>query len=228
MLNSQKLLEFFKRRGEPVSFKKRSILVAQDAPLDSVYLITKGYVKVYDIDSTGAQRIISIFAPSHVLPISWLTLPPDTEALYFYAAMSQVECYQVPVAELEDLLNDPAMCRFIMDILVRAYINHASRIQNLESSHAAERIKFILYYLVQRLGTTVRDDVASLPVVITQQEIADLTGVARETVTIELRHLAQQGIYRREKGMMYINLDKLDVQSMPKIYGLQYFKDGTK
>jgi CRP-like cAMP-binding protein len=113
-------------------------------------------------------------------------------------------------------------CFKLLDILTKSYINSTARIRTLQRSNVIEKIDFILYYIAQLYGNNVLDGgIIEINAPITHQEIADLAGLTRESISRQMSKPKYQKILQTRRGKTYIDLSSLDVQSMPKVYTLK-------
>ena len=121
----QALTDFFNAKNRFREYPKGSIIILQGASLDEVYRIVSGVVKVYDIDSKGAQRTVAIYSAGHIMPASWLLKDaPKTGALFFYEAISNVRCQSVLRDEIRTFLDShPGINSDLLDIVTKAYLN---------------------------------------------------------------------------------------------------------
>lgn len=62
-------------------------------------------------------------------------------------------------------------------------------IHALEQTHAREKIAFLLVYIARQLGVSLWQRSDDVKIVVTQQEIANMLGIARETANLELKKL---------------------------------------
>lgn len=224
MDRSQSLQRLFERANRLRRYPKGSIIIMQGGSLDEAYRIIAGLVKVYDIDSSGSQRTVALYAKGHIMPASWLlSEKPPGGALFFYEAFTEVQCYTLPRDELRAFIdNHPKIARFFADAATKAYLNATARIQNLQRSNVGERVDFILYYLAKILGQpSEQQGTYMLEIAVTHQIIADLAGLARESVSNQLKKAKYNKIfYKRDSGTL-INISGLDTEAMPKLLPLK-------
>jgi CRP-like cAMP-binding protein len=119
------------------------------------------------------------------------------------------------------LEGKPNICCRLIDILVRSYINAGARITNLQKSNVAERIEFVLYYLAILLGNKTEEGFVEINAILTHQEISDLAGVSRETVSRQLTKKKYNDVFWKKNSKSYVNLNRLESHKMPKVYPLE-------
>lgn len=216
---AEPLLEgYFRNRNFTRSYSRGEVIYAQGEPFWSVYMITTGMVKIYDIDDHGSERTISIFSKGHIFPIFWLLAEPPTRHLYFYEAFTDTTGF---IAEGKDvrrfIAGRPDILLTLTDRMTRSYLNFLGRTQNLEKSHLHERLHFVLYWLATGLGT-LDGHVSHIDAPITQADIASLAGVTRESMSLEINKARDEKIYWRVGNTTRIDMDKLNTDELPKVF----------
>jgi CRP-like cAMP-binding protein len=216
------LRQLFESTNRKRVYPKGSVIVMQGGDTSEVFMITSGLVRVYDIDSTGTNRTVAIIAENSIFPFMWLLAnESESGAAYFYQAVTSVTCLSATRVEARKLLNDPAVSCRMIDLLTKAYVNAGARIQNIQHSQVSERVDFIIYYLAMILGEEKSEGIYKINAPITHQEIADLAGLNRETISRQMTKKKYKDVMQRKQGSTYINLSPLDIDSMPKIFRLK-------
>jgi CRP/FNR family transcriptional regulator len=216
MSNNSSLADFFTANGKLKRYSKGQIIYSPGDTRENVMLITKGLVKIYDIDSYSNERTVSIFGPNHLLPLVWL-LKQEKDVLFFYESMTDTETYSVDYHKVMDFIRkQPALLISLLDTLTKAYINQDARIFNLQRANIREKLEFALYYLSQRLGT-IANNIATIPILITRSEIANLAGSSRESISRELNNITAAGLMWKKDGKTYVDLSKMKY-NFHKIY----------
>jgi CRP/FNR family cyclic AMP-dependent transcriptional regulator len=224
MGHKNQLGQLFKSANRRRFYPKGSIIILQGSAVDEVYLITKGLVSVYSIDNSGNQHTVSLLSEDNIMPASWLLTDIGKEgAIFFYQAVIDTFCYSLHHDEILNYMRENAeTCFQLLDVLTKSYINSTARIRTLQRSNVTEKIDFILYYIAQLYGNDVfNGGVVEINAPITHQEIADLAGLTRESISRQMSKPKYQQILQTRNGKTYIDLSSLDVQSMPKVYALK-------
>jgi CRP-like cAMP-binding protein len=191
--------------------RNQTILLKGDTP-ETVFAVKSGFVKGYDIDAIGNEQLVWLGAKGDVFPMVWALALQD-EAEYFFSAFSEVEVYAVERQALQDFLRKSHSALFEVTKRLASRLSDALRHLNAaEKAKAEEKIAHTLYFLSMRFGhrggsnKTVRE--IKLP--ITHQDIASLLGLTRETVTVELKKLKDQGVVNYSKSRFVVNQAKLE------------------
>ena len=216
-VSGKAIYDFFISQGYIHAYPRGHVICFQGDKFNQVFMVMSGIVKFYDIDGAGSERTISFFANPDVFPVIWLLSEPPPGQLYYYEAVADTTCLIAPASEARAFIAaNPGALLMILDSLTQAYINLIGRVQNLERSHLGEKLAFVLYWLAQRIGT-IDGQVARIDAIITQEDIARLAGVTRESMSLAINKMGSDVLWR-EKHSTYINLSKLSLNSMPAIY----------
>ena len=216
-VNGHFMRELFREQGYGQTYHKGHVICFQGDRFTQVFMVVSGIVKLYDIDETGSERTISFIAHPDVFPVIWLMREPPPVHLYYYEAVTDADCLMAPVEAARDFVSRrPAVLASLMDSLTQTYINSLGRVQNLEKSRLHERLEFVLYWLARRVGS-VHGHIARIDAIVTQEDIARLAGVTRESMSLAINKLAS-GIIWREDHSTYIDLSKLPLNSMPTVF----------
>jgi CRP-like cAMP-binding protein len=212
----QELEEFIKSKKTIREYQKGDVICSQGEESTLVYLLVSGYVKIYDIDEEGNERSISVFKQGSIFPITWLLSDMPKQYLYYYEALARTTCYVAEASAIYEFVRKrPTILISLVDHLVRSYINLAGRIQNLEKSRVGERLEFLLFHLAVTLGYP-DGEITRIDASITQEDIARLAGVTRESLSLEINQRDDRP-YWRNSNSTYIDLGNIDSSYMPTV-----------
>jgi CRP/FNR family transcriptional regulator len=192
--------------------RNQTILLKGDAP-ETIFAIKSGFVKGYDIDAIGNEQLIWLGARGDVFPMGW-ALGIHDEVDYFYSAFSDVELYAVDRQALQEFLRTSHSALFeITKRLTKRLTDALRHLNAAEKAKAEEKILHTLYFLSLRFGHLENGDETTREITlpITHQDIANLLGLTRETVTVELKKLKDQGIIDYDKSRFIVHQDKLEL-----------------
>jgi CRP-like cAMP-binding protein len=218
-VETNQLRKTFESVNSKKVFPKGEIIIMQGNKVEDVYLIDEGIVRVADFDRNGEQRVVALLARDHVFPFSWLLNDrSDDGSLYYYQALTDVTCYTVGFEKVRNLVSGNAALSWrLIDVLTKSYFNALSRLQNLQKTNAEEKVDFIIYYLAVLMGKSSGNKIV-IDGGFTHQEIADLAGLTRESVSRQLKKSKYDKIISRSDGQVTINVNKLDTDSMPVLF----------
>ncbi len=194
-------------------YPKNQLVQYQGDPLSEIFHIEKGYVKTYTILDSGDTRTIFILGPGDIFPIAFsTTLDWENYKLkYFYQCMTDIEVSTMSSAEFKKIIEkDPVKKNIYMTYMTASNNAIMNQLEAMKQKKAITRIIYMLPYLIRKMGRQVKPGAYQLKVKLTHQELADLSGVTRETTTTLVKKLEKKGAIDQKKGNMIINKKSLD------------------
>lgn len=187
------------------------IVIYQGDRPSHMFFINKGGFKYYDIDQSGNEKIISVLGPTSFVPLFY-TFGTQKEIQAFYSTLEETELLLIPLDEFrERLYTDRTFSHHVMRWFIGEAEFLAFRIRSLERNDAKGKIAETLHYLALRHGIPVKGPWYRIAFPVSQQTLADLTGLTRETVSITLKDIDKHGIIRYPKqSHLEINKQKLE------------------
>lgn len=201
-------------------FRQGNILVYQGEVPKSAYIVKSGIVKLYNITAQGDERIAAFKLPGDMFPTTW-SFDRASSAFYYYEAQTDGEVYVMQRDVFQKFISEnPDAMSAVANHYLSSYAGSLMRITALEQPKASDKVLYTLYYLVQCYGEEASNGVVKIQIQLTQQMIADLIGLTRETTAAELVKLKKRGVLKYKGREYTINRDKL-IQSI----GEDNFKD---
>lgn len=205
----QKLDEFIQRY--PLrKFDKDQILLVQDERPRDIFFVKSGFIKGYDINIDGIEQHIWLGAKGDIIPYEWLfSAVPSTQL--FYSAFTYLEVYVVNRQDLLEFFeqNPDVLLHIAKDIALKLS-ELTEKLTATEKPKASEKIVYMISLLARRFG---EDDGSGektqITVPLTQQDIANLLGLTRETVATELKKLKDKGYVYYDKWQFVVHTDKI-------------------
>lgn len=186
-----------------------SILVYQGEVPKNLYMVKSGMVKLYNITDQGDERIAAFKQPGDLFPTAW-SFEKATSAFYYYEAQTDGELYVVPRETFYEFINsNQNALRCVASHYLSEYAGSLMRITALEQPKASDKVLYTLYYLIQVYGKETEAGNFRISLQLTQQMIADLIGLTRETTAAELVKLKKRGILQYKGREYTINREKM-------------------
>lgn len=185
-------------------FRKGQILIYEGDPIENIYFLVGGYVKVSNISETGAPRTILIYKPGDAFPLTSF-LSGSGVARYFYECMTDVEVKSRPQAQIQKLIKgDLEMGEQLINYTYMMSQQFEERIETLSAHSARAKVASLLKYLA---STTGREEAGkiTLGAPLTSREIAEMCGLTRETASLHLIRLKKEGVI---SGRRHLVIDK--------------------
>jgi len=197
--------------GLPVrKFRKGQILIYEGDPVENIFLMTSGYVKVSNILPNGSQRTIIIYKSGDAFPLTSF-LSGEGVARYFYECMTDTEVKVKPQAEFQEMIKgDLEIGEQLITYTYRISQQFIERIETLSAQSSRSKIISLLNYLAKRVGESDKEMI-TLKVPLTSQEVADMCGLTRETASLQIIKLKKEGVV---SGRRHLSLDKAKLKKL--------------
>lgn len=190
-------------------WKKGSHIFFQDEPLENVYFIFAGKIKIYKNDFNGKEQIVNILKRGEMFPhIGFFRrggYPANAEAL------SDSTLVVVPIAQFEQVLIDyPDLSIKVFKVLGEKIVDLQERLEEQVLNNTHEQIKRLLVRLGKKHGQFLKDGSIMLKGEFTNKDLANMIGTTRETVSRTLTRLKKEGkIETDDKGNLIFHPEEL-------------------
>jgi len=212
-MDQAKIQEFedFYKQFSVRNYKKGETLIRADDDPQGIFCLKKGYVRQYNISKTGYELTLHILKPTSYFPMVWAI--NGTPNVYFFEALTPVEVWRAPRDEVVNFIKDkPTVIFELMSELVEDYAESLTRIEHLVFSDAYRRVISVLLYIAKHFGEVNKQGII-VHHRFTQQDIATLVGVARETASNELTKLEKKGLIRQiNHSIVLDSVSKLELE----------------
>lgn len=205
--------ELFVGISRAKKYPKNQIIFYQGDPLSNICLIGKGYIKAYTILDSGDTRTLFLLGPGDIFPIAFsTTLDWDNYHIrYFYQSITDVELEMVENEVFKSKVdNDPSFMNTYLTYMAATNEAIIHQLEMMKTKGAINKVAFLLPYLVKKLGQEVETNIYQLDIKLSHQEIADLTGLTRETTTQQVKKLEKEGVIIQKRGTWIIKTNLED------------------
>lgn len=210
----KKLAEFFSKF--PLKkYKKGQILFEPNDDFGGVYFVKSGYLRVYDINKEGKESGIQLFKPLYFL--SLISAKTGIKNRHYIETMTPVEAWMVPKAEFEKhMAKDPELYKDVCNALMEKFLDMTSYISMLVSGDANRKVSGLIYSMAEEFGVSKGKEV-TIKFKITHKQIATLTGLTRETVTLQMLKLEKEGLIDNDRRQITV----MDMKVLKKALGYE-------
>lgn len=175
-----------------------------------VMFIKSGAVKFYDTDRDGNEKILHIGSAGSIFPLFFPFEDKDAVDA-FYSTITKTEVIMVPLDDFRNQLKSSADYAFQV---LRWYVEEVDhivlRLKSMEKSSAKQRLLQAFYYLCSEHAIRkVNSNWLKVNFPLTQQILADLTGLTRETVNVTLKDHDIKRVVKIKKQVYEINESKV-------------------
>lgn len=194
-------------------FPKNQIICYQGDSLTAIHMVKEGFIKAYTILDSGDTRTMFILGPGDIFPIAFsLTLDWETYQLrYFYQSLTDVTLSLLDHHSFKNVVeNDPKGAQIYMSYMSASNEGIMHQLEVMKNKTAKDKISLLLPYLISKLGERTAPNTYRLKLKLSHQEIADLSGITRETTTSLLKELEREKVIDQRKDTWIVHLKPED------------------
>ncbi|MEK6551635.1 MAG: Crp/Fnr family transcriptional regulator [Pseudomonadota bacterium] len=180
-------------QGSVVRFRKGIPIFRAGSSGDHVYILTEGRVKVYALSPLGRAVILWFCLPGEMFGLA--EMARGGERVVYAEACTDVEALVIPRERFRGFLEgDISVAMLVVDMLSCRLRGLTDTVLNLIADDVTTRVVKLLLRLDQRYGVPLDDGSRRLDIPLTHQEMADMTGTTRQSVSSVINELKQQGL----------------------------------
>jgi len=180
-------------------FPKNKTIVEEGLPGDYMYVIREGRVKVTKLSGDGREKILELMGPGDFF--GEMSLLDNAERSASVKTLCETRILALSRNDfLSELRRNPDLAMAVIQELTRRVRQMDEQASSLSFQRVRERTKGLLLRLAREDST--RDGWRITPS-LTHQQIADMIGTSRETVTRVLKVLKEQG-WLAQEGKHYL------------------------
>lgn len=195
------------------TYKKGDVIIFQAEAPRYAYVIESGIVKAYNLTLNGDEKPVAFYLSGDFLPPAWIFSKVSSATFFYEAFTKTVKLYCVDRSQFIDYLKaDKDLMFKALSRLASEELSQSMHINALQQSRASDKLLYILHFLAINTGSVASGNKLELSINITHQDLANLTGITRETAAVELNKLKKQGLLSYGPGQPYcLFLDKLNI-----------------
>lgn len=192
------------------TLKKNTIIFNEGEPLDKLYYIKEGYIKLYRLSDQGRESTIYLYGPGHFLGVRALT-SQDECARHNAETITEAKIITMTRKEYLELIAQSP--EYLIDLL-QVFINRLNytekKLEGFILTDTLARVSFFIADCVNRFAKDKKTPI-KLPFPLTHQRIAEFVGSFRETITLAVNKLQKEGVLKIDHGKVTIlDLNKLN------------------
>ena len=191
------------------TYERGQLIFAEGDPSDAFMVIVSGRVKVFKATPAGKEIILEIFGEGD--PLGAVAV---YEGAPFFASALAVETAEVLRIEqpvfFRMLEQEPALVRGLLSGLTIRLAELTRRLAELSGARVEARFARLFLKLCDQIGRAERGGMF-LPMPLSRQELADLTGTTIETAIRIMSRWQKEDLLRTEKdGFVVVDRDALE------------------
>lgn len=191
------------------TYRKGETIFEQDAPADAFYTIASGRVKIFKMLPTGKDMILEVFGAGD--PLGAIAAYDGRPFPASAVALEDTICVVIPRHVFFSLLEEhPSLVRGLMLGMTIRMVELTNRLAELSGTRIEPRFARLFLKLAADMGRRERGGVF-VPLLLSRQELADMTGTTIETAIRIMSRWGKQDIVRTEKdGFIVVDPAKLE------------------
>jgi CRP-like cAMP-binding protein len=177
-------------------------LVREGAPSDECFLILEGLAYRHKITEDGGRQIVSLHIPGDMIDLEGTLLK---RADYNAQTLTRCSVATIPTKHLIELVDThPRVARAMwVDTLIDGSI-YREWVMNVGRRPAMQRIGHLLCEFARRLEVAGLGNARGYQFPMTQEHLADATGLTPVHVNRTLKALEAEGLIKRERRFVHI------------------------
>jgi CRP-like cAMP-binding protein len=204
-LPMEDLLEI-ERMAPMTHLKKGELIQTPDTFREGLYFLKEGKLKLYKINSEGKQFIVSILGTGNVFgEIDSFSL--GTRDTFIETMEDTILCSLGKEMFEQFLVERPHLAVRMMKELSVLLQERDAQLAQMALGDVRKKVLHLLVKLGQKFGIS-EDSYHKIDVALTHQEIANMIGSTRETVTVVLNELAKLGVIKTGRMAIHIDLNR--------------------
>lgn len=188
--------------ARPCSFAKNNLIFGAGSPGRDVFVLVEGRVKIYQLSDSGRKVILWFCFPGELFGLAEMAHVRPREV--FAQACTESCVLVVDEKEFKSFLAAHSGASMLVIELLATRLRVAGEmLLNVSSDNVMTR----LIKLITRLNTVYGkrlEHESYLDIHLTHQDMADMIGASRQTVTMTLGLLRRKGVLRIENHRLHI------------------------
>lgn len=196
-------LKKIEKLGLRKKYKKGNIVVLEKEMGAALFVIISGKVKIVRTDEDGREVILSIFGPGEFF--GEMSLLDGLARSASVVALTKAELFMIHRRDFLKLLNEhPQVAISLLGELTTRLRKADTQIKSLSLKDASGRVANVILMLADDIGVFRKGkvEIDELPL---QQDMANMAGTSRETVSRMLHQFIREGHLQLEGNKLTMN-----------------------
>lgn len=186
---------------------KGTLIQSPDTYRDGLFFIKEGKLRLYKINAEGKQFTVGIMGKGNMFG-EIDTFSFGTNGLYIETMEETLIC-SVPKERFENFLEKrPQLAMKFLTELSNMLRERDELLEKLALGDVRERILHLLLKLSERFGAIEDNGLVKIDLALTHQEVANMIGATRESVTMILNELTKEHIIRTGRKSISVHQNK--------------------
>ena len=201
------------RVARVIHYQRGDRIFAEDDPSEDFFVVTSGRVKVFKMTPAGKDVILEIFTAGD--PLGAVAVYDGRPFPASAMALDATTCVVIPRAAFFELLEQhPSLVRGLLAGLTQRLVELTARIAELTGGRVEPRFARLFLKMAGDMGTPAERG-TFIPMPLSRQELADMTGTTIETAIRIMSRWAKDDIVRTERdGFLVVDRGALDALAL--------------
>ena len=178
-------------------YAKGDVIFEQESKAEAFYTIATGRVKIFNVLASGKEMILEVFGRGD--PLGALATYTGRPFPASAVALEETTCVQIPRATFFKLLEDhPSLVRGLLIGMTVRLVELTNRLAELSGARIEPRLARLFIKLGREMGKQDRGG-TYIPLVLSRQELADMTGTTIETAIRIMSRWGKEDLVQTDK-----------------------------
>ncbi|WP_013628517.1 MULTISPECIES: Crp/Fnr family transcriptional regulator [Rubinisphaera] len=184
------------------TFERKSLVYLPHDQSDSMLLLISGRVRIYHITGEGKEALLAFIDPGEVF--GELGVVGQQEREEFAETMEVSQIIKIPRQSISQLMQtQPTLTLEFTQMIALRRQRFERRLKSLMFQPNRDRLIHLLLELAERYGSPHEEGVI-LKIKLSHQELANLIGSTRETVTVVLGELQLEKLVKVQRRQLIL------------------------
>lgn len=204
-------LENFFAKYKAIKYKKGELILKPGEEIKYVCFSKNGFIRMYTLNDSGQEITLLFFRPLFYFTMMFSFAKLSNK--FYFEANTPVEVHQAPIDEVRKFfLENEDIFRSAMGIAITGLIGQLEQLSTMMAKDSYSKVASVVYILAERSEKS--DGVyTKINFGITHKLIASLTGLTRETVTLQMLRLEKEGLIKNANKKVVV----LDEERLMKV-----------
>lgn len=204
---NKKIVSFF-NKYKLLEFKKGQVVFEANKNFPGIAFVKSGYSRMYTVSKEGKEITLPMFQPIFFCSLISAFIQKGNK--YFFEAISPMEIWIAPKEDFMKFLEeDSKLYSQITKEMMGEFMDLTENIQQLVCGDAYSKIANLVHSMASKFGEKQKSGVM-VSFKTPHRMLASMTGLTRETVTLQLLKLQKEGyLFSKGRYLVVKNMDKL-------------------
>lgn len=200
----QSQVEYISNKLTMKKYGKRQVLFEPEDK-NKVFILKHGRVEIYNLTSDGKKIVVDVLGPGSVFGDLGIN---EVNEQFIEATIDSLVCVIEKQKFFDMVSKNPALANALVKELFSKIIEAEKQVAALASDNLLTKLKNLLSRLARKYGEE-RDGEITISAKFTHEQLAEMIGISRPTMTELLNRLEKQGFIRRGGKLISYNPQKL-------------------